>query len=185
MILMTGTSFPQSSHTRSTVIPAAMLMGATFLMMVDDIARLATASEIPLGILTSFVGAPVFLSSGDAVPFDLPTPQAFSAFLGFAVRVADKTPDTYPSGQNSADAQSGVWKSGDVMEILVRGGISVPMANAGTKGGALYIRKSDGKLTTAAGTEGTTVLLENVRVRNTRSGADGCGEVIVSRRNLL
>ena len=130
-------------------------------------------------------GAPVFLSSGDAVPFDLTTPQAFSAFLGFAVRVADKTPDTYPSGQNSADAQSGVWKSGDVMEILVRGGISVPMANAGTKGGALYIRKSDGKLTTAAGTEGTTVLLENVRVRNTRSGADGCGEVIVSRRNLL
>ena len=32
-----------------------------FLIIVDDIARLATAGEIPLGILTAFVGAPIFL----------------------------------------------------------------------------------------------------------------------------
>jgi len=43
------------------LIPASMLMGATFLLIVDDIARIATTSEIPLGILTSFVGAPVFV----------------------------------------------------------------------------------------------------------------------------
>jgi len=29
--------------------------------VVDNIARVATTSEIPLGILTSFVGAPVFI----------------------------------------------------------------------------------------------------------------------------
>ena len=43
------------------LIPAAALFGASFLIIVDDIARLATAGEIPLGILTAFVGAPIFL----------------------------------------------------------------------------------------------------------------------------
>lgn len=43
------------------LLPAAALFGASFLIVVDDIARLATAGEIPLGILTAFVGAPIFL----------------------------------------------------------------------------------------------------------------------------
>ena len=43
------------------IIPASALFGATFLMVVDNIARLATTAEIPLGILTSCVGAPIFV----------------------------------------------------------------------------------------------------------------------------
>lgn len=43
------------------LIPASALMGATFLIVVDNIARTAITSEIPIGILTSFVGAPVFI----------------------------------------------------------------------------------------------------------------------------
>jgi len=43
------------------IMPAGVLMGSTFLMVVDDIARIVSTSEIPLGILTSFVGAPVFI----------------------------------------------------------------------------------------------------------------------------
>jgi len=43
------------------LLPAGVLMGGAFLMLVDDLARVAVSSEIPLGILTSFVGAPVFL----------------------------------------------------------------------------------------------------------------------------
>jgi iron complex transport system permease protein len=43
------------------VIPASALMGATFLIVVDDVARVAVTSELPIGILTSFIGAPVFL----------------------------------------------------------------------------------------------------------------------------
>lgn len=43
------------------LIPANMLFGATFLMVVDNVARLATTAEIPIGILTSFIGAPVFV----------------------------------------------------------------------------------------------------------------------------
>ena len=59
-------------HTRAPINPfralriamlakASSLLGATFLMVVDNLARTNTTSEIPLGILTSFVGAPVFL----------------------------------------------------------------------------------------------------------------------------
>lgn len=43
------------------LVPATVLFGATFLLIVDDIARLVSTSEIPIGILTSFVGAPLFL----------------------------------------------------------------------------------------------------------------------------
>ncbi|MFW5799964.1 MAG: FecCD family ABC transporter permease, partial [Spirochaetota bacterium] len=41
-------------------IPASMLIGATVLLISDDIARTLTASEIPIGILISFIGAPFF-----------------------------------------------------------------------------------------------------------------------------
>ena len=43
------------------LLPASMLMGASFLLIVDDVARLVASSEIPIGILTAFVGAPFFL----------------------------------------------------------------------------------------------------------------------------
>ena len=43
------------------LLPCSMLLGASFLMLVDDLARCLTPSEIPLGILTALVGAPLFL----------------------------------------------------------------------------------------------------------------------------
>ncbi len=43
------------------LMPTAMLMGAAFLLMVDDLARLATTVEIPIGILTALLGVPFFL----------------------------------------------------------------------------------------------------------------------------
>ena len=42
------------------LLPASALIGASFLMVVDDISRTAFATEIPLGILTAIIGAPVF-----------------------------------------------------------------------------------------------------------------------------
>ncbi|MGC1520090.1 MAG: iron ABC transporter permease [Steroidobacteraceae bacterium] len=43
-----------------TLLPAACSIGATYLLLIDDVARTASASEIPLGILTAVVGAPFF-----------------------------------------------------------------------------------------------------------------------------
>ncbi len=42
------------------LIPATMLVGAGYLIMIDNLCRLLTATEIPLGILTAVIGAPVF-----------------------------------------------------------------------------------------------------------------------------
>ncbi len=43
------------------LMPATMIFGAIFLLLVDDVSRNLMASEIPIGILTSFIGAPFFI----------------------------------------------------------------------------------------------------------------------------
>lgn len=43
------------------LIPASALFGAVFLLTVDNLSRNLFATEIPIGILTSFIGAPFFL----------------------------------------------------------------------------------------------------------------------------
>ena len=43
------------------LMPASMLLGASFLLAVDDLSRTLLTTEIPIGILTAFIGAPFFL----------------------------------------------------------------------------------------------------------------------------
>ena len=43
------------------LIPTSCIMGAIFMLIIDGIARTATSSEIPIGILTSLIGAPFFI----------------------------------------------------------------------------------------------------------------------------
>lgn len=43
------------------LMPASMIFGAIFLLIVDNVSRNLLAVEIPLGILTAFVGAPFFI----------------------------------------------------------------------------------------------------------------------------
>ena len=151
---------------------------------VDDIVisiKNASNADIPFG-------APVFLGDNGAEPFSTANPQDFTTFLGFAVRVADKTPDAYPAGQfneGAAEGEVGCWKAGDVMEVLVRGSVAVSLSATGTPGGSIYVRKSDGKLTASAGSSGTTVLLENVRIRRPRDSSSNCCGAVVNKRNII
>ena len=147
---------------------------------VDEIVisvRNAGEEDIPFG-------APVFLAEDGAAGFSADEPRDASAFLGFAVRVADKTPQEYPRGQ-FGEPPAGAWHPGDVMEVLVRGGIVVKMTAAADPGSRVYLRKSDGRLTPAAGDSGSTVLLDNVRVRGPMDISTGTCEVIVNRRNMI
>jgi iron complex transport system permease protein len=43
------------------LLPSAMLLGAGYLLIVDTFARTIAVTELPLGILTAFLGAPFFL----------------------------------------------------------------------------------------------------------------------------
>lgn len=49
-----------SNHQR--MLPVAMVLGAVLLLLTDTLARGVCATEIPLGILTAFIGAPFFLA---------------------------------------------------------------------------------------------------------------------------
>ena len=131
-------------------------------------------------------------ASGGDVPFGTPlfhvagenACRAFNAstctsdnFVGFAVRAADKTPDTYGSNE-------GVYHANDPVDVLVRGSTVLPFESSATPGAAVYLRKADGKLVTSAGSEGTTVLLPGVTVRTARDSAR-CAEVVLTKRNIL
>ncbi|MBQ9161057.1 MAG: iron ABC transporter permease [Methanobrevibacter sp.] len=43
------------------LIPAALSLGASFLLLIDNISRAMIAIEIPIGILTAIIGVPIFL----------------------------------------------------------------------------------------------------------------------------
>lgn len=43
------------------MIPASMLLGGSFLLLVDDLCRSIYSTEIPLSILTSIIGVPLFI----------------------------------------------------------------------------------------------------------------------------
>jgi iron complex transport system permease protein len=45
----------------NVLVPASLSLGACFLILVDNLARMLTGSEIPLGILTALVGGPFFV----------------------------------------------------------------------------------------------------------------------------
>ena len=52
--LITGPRFDR-------LLPVSVLLGAAFLVLVDTAARSIALTEMPLGILTAVLGAPVFL----------------------------------------------------------------------------------------------------------------------------
>jgi len=47
---------PEHTH----LLPASALMGGSYLLVMDDIARSISVAEIPIGLLTSMVGMPIF-----------------------------------------------------------------------------------------------------------------------------
>ncbi|MET3811289.1 iron ABC transporter permease [Arthrobacter sp. UYEF3] len=42
------------------LLPVSFLLGGAYIVLVDTVARTVTAGEIPLGVLTALIGAPVF-----------------------------------------------------------------------------------------------------------------------------
>ncbi|MGK0603356.1 FecCD family ABC transporter permease [Yokenella regensburgei] len=47
-------------YNHGKLVPASALCGALFLLVIDNIARTLTYAEIPIGILTALIGAPLF-----------------------------------------------------------------------------------------------------------------------------
>lgn len=45
----------------TNLVPASISIGATFMIIIDTLARSVTASEIPISVLTAIIGAPFFI----------------------------------------------------------------------------------------------------------------------------
>jgi iron complex transport system permease protein len=45
----------------SKLLPVSGVIGGVYLLLVDDLARLAGPLELPLGVLTALIGAPFFM----------------------------------------------------------------------------------------------------------------------------
>jgi iron complex transport system permease protein len=45
----------------AVLLPASILLGAAYMVIVDTLARTIATVEVPLGILTAIIGAPVFI----------------------------------------------------------------------------------------------------------------------------
>ena len=123
-------------------------------------------------------GAPLFLAGGEnaCTGFDA-SASASEGFVGFAVRAADKTPDTYGSSL-------AVYHADDPVDVLVRGSTVLEFDGAAAPGNSVYIRKADGKIVTSAGAEGTTLALPGVTVRTSRDSSQRA-EVVLTSRNLM
>ena len=50
-----------SGQNNAKSLPLAAIFGAIFLLLLDSLARTVSAGEIPLGILTGFIGTPLFV----------------------------------------------------------------------------------------------------------------------------
>ncbi len=50
-----------SGPNHNDVLPLSAFLGASFLLVADDIARAATYGEIPVGIITAIIGTPFFV----------------------------------------------------------------------------------------------------------------------------
>ncbi len=53
--MLVGPNFPR-------LLPASVLMGGTYLLLVDDLCRSVGIRELPLGVLTALIGAPFFIA---------------------------------------------------------------------------------------------------------------------------
>ena len=121
-------------------------------------------------------GVPVALDETKTgiVPFNASS-HTGADFVGVTVRLPSKTPDTYGSNE-------GKYGANDMVDVLVRGHVVVPMASSSAGvGDPVSIVKSTGAFT--VGTADTMVQLANVHV----SGAtdSGLAEIVLNTRNVV
>ena len=123
-------------------------------------------------------GTPVFLAANEKSCHPYTNGDTVDNFLGFAVRNADKTPDTYGSNQAAYQPNAPV-------DILVRGTIVLHFTGAVPPNSSVYLMKADGTIKAVAPATASDALeLPNCHVNTPRdSGANA--EVILAKRNLM
>ena len=81
------------------LLPTAMLLGASYLLLVDTLARTMARIEVPIGILTAIIGAPFFLwllaqgPRGLVMSRDAPMLAAHALGFGYGAKAVGRDVD--------------------------------------------------------------------------------------------
>ena len=118
-------------------------------------------------------GAPVFLDATNKGAIGFSNGASMASFLGFATRIGVKTPEVYGSSEAGYNAK-------DVMSIIVRGSVCVPVDSGDPVIGGKVYMDANGKITATA-TNNTQ--LTNCFFRNVY-GSNGCAEIVITERNI-
>ena len=123
-------------------------------------------------------GAPVFLSSDGKGVTLTRTNSVFAGFVGVAVRIPSRTPDTY-------GADTAPYAPGDPVDILVRGCVVVTLQYESCRaGGAVHLTLATGAFTTEA-EQNATIQLTNCSWRRAADLSDNHAELVIRERNLV
>ena len=117
-------------------------------------------------------GVPVVLDSTGKGAVKFTADSTAADLVGFTVRSASKTPDTYGESVGS-------YAPGDMMDVLVRGSLVAEAAGEPATGGTVCVVAATGALT-AETTD--NIALTNVRFRGPADG-DGRVEILVTERH--
>ena len=122
-------------------------------------------------------GAPVFLSSDKKGAVNASASSTAAVFLGFAVRSASKTPDTY--GSSLAE-----YAPGELTDVITRGSVIVATDGSCGMGDQVYLNPSTMHLTPQASSGGNAnIALPGVRYRSPRDSS-GMAEILLTTRNI-
>jgi hypothetical protein len=133
-------------------------------------------AEIPFGV-------PVYLNQTSGGVEQLSNTTVTTNFVGFTVRIPDKTPNTHPTSQFAANPEA-TYLPGDPVDVLVRGSMTVAIDGNCRLGTQVYVRRSDNKLVCVQGESNTTVELPGVYISRVKD-ASGYAEIVISKRNLI
>ena len=126
-------------------------------------------------------GFPVFLNEDGSGVVGISTASNPAKFVGFAVRVPDKTPPVYDDPDGIGANNNAVYKKGDLVDILVRGSMVVDaMGTIAKPGMPVYLNKVYGKVT--AESSDNTLTVPGLYFRTVRD-IGGRTEILVSERH--
>ena len=128
-------------------------------------------------------GVPVFLKVNDDGVEMFGEDSVDTRFVGFSVRIADKTPDTLPTSQ-FADPPEAKYTPNDPVDVLVRGSMIVPIEGTAKVGAPVYLNADGGALITTPGAQDVAIRLTNVTVSRPKD-ASGMAEIVITKRNLV
>ena len=127
-------------------------------------------------------GHPVFMNSDGSGVVGISASSDAGKFVGFTVRSGAKTPDAYDDPDGNGANSTAVYKKGEIMDVLVRGSMTVDCTGSAPKPGMpAYLNKTYGIV--SALSSDSTLTVPGIYFRTERD-ASGRAEIVITERHV-